>query len=65
MVNVWYVFISEVNLLLKLFINNFLRKVKEDVRIFLNYVFDRSVNERIIYFFILVRENLIYLIKHA
>jgi hypothetical protein len=58
-------FTLEVNLLLKLFINNFLRRVKEDVRNFLNYVFDRSVNERIIYFFILVGENLIYLIKYA
>jgi hypothetical protein len=58
-------FTLEVNLLLKLFINNFLRRVKEDVRNFLKYVFDRSVNERIIYFFILVGENLIYLIKHA
>ena len=35
-------FTLEVNLLLKLFINNFLRRVKEDVRNFLNYVFRAS-----------------------
>ena len=52
-------------MLSQLFINNFLMRVKEVVLFLKNYVFDISVNERIIYFSILVGENLIYLIKHA